>query len=266
MQLAMVLADTAVMNMDIEKWNAAVNPKVNGTWNLHEALPADMDFFVIASSLSGIFGNYGQANYAAANAFLDAFAQFRQSKGLAASTVDLGVVDEIGFRNQLSQMRVSEQKNNQLLHGILLKTGVSKGQYIWKRDVRTALSHVRQQTPEATTTNRGVKNGSGMKGFLSAVQDNQEVLHDASSAHVTATEIARQVSIYTMRGGDEEVDLGMSLQDLGVDSLVSIEVRNWWKQTFGADVTALQLMNGGSFMDLGKKAVDQLKQKYLMKK
>ena len=54
----------------------------------------------------------------------------------------------------------------------------------------------------------------------------------------------------------------LSLQDLGVDSLVSIELRNWWKQTFG-EVTVLQLMNGGNFMDLGRKAVDQLKQRYL---
>lgn len=50
-QLAMVLADTGVMDMDLEKWDTAVKPKVNGTWNLHEALPTDLDFFVMASSL-----------------------------------------------------------------------------------------------------------------------------------------------------------------------------------------------------------------------
>lgn len=166
-QLAMVLADTGVMDMDLEKWDTAVKPKVNGTWNLHEALPTDLDFFVMASSLSGTFGNYGQSNYAAANTFLDAFAQFRQGKGLAASTVDLGVVDEIGFvsrdasvhRSMVQQMSaaISEQSlldcfhlaivrsrpsndlsqsfkpldgfrsDNQLLHGLLSKTGIDKG-------------------------------------------------------------------------------------------------------------------------------------------
>lgn len=166
-QLAMVLADTGVMDMDLEKWDTAVKPKVNGTWNLHEALPTDLDFFVMASSLSGTFGNYGQSNNAAANTFLDAFAQFRQGKGLAASTVDLGVVDEIGFvsrdasvhRSMVQQMSaaISEQSlldcfhlaivrsrpsndlsqsfkpldgfrsDNQLLHGLLSKTGIDKG-------------------------------------------------------------------------------------------------------------------------------------------
>ncbi|KAF4244021.1 hypothetical protein CNMCM8980_010357 [Aspergillus fumigatiaffinis] len=304
-QLAMVLADTGVMDMDIGKWNAAVSPKVNGTWNLHEALPADLDFFVMASSLSGIFGNYGQSNYAAANTFLDAFAQFRQSRGLAASTVDLGVVDEIGWvsrnasvhRKVVQQMSttISEESllncfhlaiirsrpssgclssqpfqplmgfrsHNQLLHGLLSKTGIAKGQYIWQRDPRTALSRVHyHQEGESPSGSGGARDG-GLKAFLSTVQDNPEVLHDASSAQVAAKEIARQVSIYTMRGSEHEVDLTLSLQDFGVDSLVSIELRNWWKQAFGADVTVLQLMNSGSFLGLGQKAVDQLKQKYL---
>ncbi|GIC84208.1 type I polyketide synthase [Aspergillus udagawae] len=266
-QLAMVLADTGVMDMDIGKWNAAVRPKVNGTWNLHEALPTDLDFFVMASSLSGIFGNYGQSNYAAANTFLDAFAQFRQSRGLAASTVDLGVVDEIGWvsRNASVHRKVplmGFRSRNQLLHGLLSKTGIAKGQYIWQRDPRTALSRVHHQEGEVPSGS-GEAKGGGLKTFLSAVQDNPEVLHDASSAQVTAKEIARQVSIYTMRDSEQEVDLTLSLQDFGVDSLVSIELRNWWKQAFGADVTVLQLMNSGSFLGLGQKAVDQLKQKYL---
>lgn len=302
LQLAMVLADKGLMDMDIETWNAAVKPKVDGTWNLHEALPTDLDFFVMASSLSGIFGQYGQSNYAAANTFLDAFVQFRQSKGLAASTVDLGVVDEIGWVSQnasvhrqvVQQMSsaISEQSlldcfhlaiarscpsksllepfeplqgfrsHSQLLHGLLSKTGAAKGQYIWQRDPRTALSRVHQEDGGGSTSDGGEASDGGLKGFLAAVYDNPELLQDASSTQVVAKEIARQVSVYTMRGGDQDVDLTSSLQDFGVDSLVSIELRNWWKQAFGADVTVLQLMNSGSFLGLGQKAVDQLKQKH----
>jgi aryl carrier-like protein len=155
------------------------------------------------------------------------------------------------------------RSHNQLLHGLLSKTGIAKGQYIWQRDPRTALSRVHyHQEGESPSGSGGARDG-GLKAFLSTVQDNPEVLHDASSAQVAAKEIARQVSIYTMRGSEHEVDLTLSLQDFGVDSLVSIELRNWWKQAFGADVTVLQLMNSGSFLGLGQKAVDQLKQKYL---
>jgi NADPH:quinone reductase-like Zn-dependent oxidoreductase/SAM-dependent methyltransferase/NADP-dependent 3-hydroxy acid dehydrogenase YdfG len=301
-QLAMVLADAGVMDMNLEKWNAAVRPKVDGTWNLHEALPTNLDFFVMASSLSGTFGNYGQSNYAAANTFLDAFAQFRQSKGLAASVIDLGVVDEIGFvsrnasvhRSMVQQMSpaISEQSllncfhlaiirscpsnetskpfnllkgfrsDNQLLHGLLSKVGVDKGQFMWQRDPRTALNHVHRRKDGSTPDDNEARDG-GLKVFLCGVHDNPEILHDESSAHILAKEIARQVSVYTTRGGDEETNMALSLQDFGVDSLVSIELRNWWKQAFGADVTVLQLMNSGSFIDLGQKAVDQLKQRHL---
>ena len=300
LQLAMVLADAGIMDMDIERWNAAVKPKVTGTWNLHKALPSDLDFFVMASSLCGIFGIYGQANYASANTFLDAFAQFRQSKGLAASTVDLGVVDEIGWVSQnasihrqiVQQMStsISEESlldclylgilrsrpskelqeqildgfraQNQLLHGILSKPGVSKEQIMWKRDPRTALSRIHHEK-EGTALEAGEIKDSGLKGFLSAVQDNPETLNNASSVEVVAREIAHQVTIYTMRDVDQEVDLSLSLQNFGVDSLVSIELRNWWKQAFGADVTVLQLMSSGSLLGLGQKAVKQLKQKHL---
>lgn len=302
LQLAMVLADAGVMDMSTEKWNAAVKPKVDGAWNLHKALPKDMDFFVMTGSMVGMFGHHGQSNYAAANTFLDAFAQFRQSQGLAAATVDLGAVDEIGFLTQSASVHrqmvqqwscaISEQSllncfhlamvrsrpsndasqepkslegfraRGQLVHGLLSKAGSDKKNYIWKRDVRTALSRVHQEKGGSAGGGDSSKDG-GLKGFLSAVQDNPDILREESTAEVVAKEIARQVSIYTMRGGDQEVDLSVSLKGFGVDSLVSIEIRNWWKQAFGADVTVLQLMSSASFLALGEKAVEQLKQKHL---
>ncbi|KAI1129648.1 hypothetical protein F5Y10DRAFT_263874 [Nemania abortiva] len=63
------------------------------------------------SFLSGIFRHCGQSNYASANNFIDAFVQFRQSRGLAASTIDLGVVNEIGCvsRNASAYRHVVQQ-------------------------------------------------------------------------------------------------------------------------------------------------------------
>lgn len=83
--------------MSYEDWYTPVLPKVDGTWNLHKTMGQDLDFFVLFSSTSGLMGQYGQANYAAANAFLDAFVQYRYSEGLAASVIDLGVMEDVGF-------------------------------------------------------------------------------------------------------------------------------------------------------------------------
>lgn len=79
-------------------WTAVIEPKVHGAWNLHETLhDHPLDFFIMLSSVSGIVGNRGQAAYAAASTFLDSFAHFRASQTLPGTSIDLGVVSEIGY-------------------------------------------------------------------------------------------------------------------------------------------------------------------------
>jgi len=96
-QAAMVLKDSLFENMNYEDWIAAIRPKIQGTWNLHELLPVELDFFVILSSATGIIGNRGQANYCAGNTFQDAFAHYRRSQGLPAVSIDLGAIRNIGW-------------------------------------------------------------------------------------------------------------------------------------------------------------------------
>ncbi|OTA94899.1 hypothetical protein M434DRAFT_70407 [Hypoxylon sp. CO27-5] len=97
-QLSMVLRDQLFTDMTLEDWEAVTRPKIQGTWNLHEVLAGQsLDFFVLFSSLAGLIGQRGQANYAAASAFLDAFVQFRHGLGLPASVLDVGAVADVGF-------------------------------------------------------------------------------------------------------------------------------------------------------------------------
>lgn len=82
--------------MSISDWEAAVKPKVDGTWNLHKATQSiPLDFMVMFSSFSGLVGQRGQANYASANTFLDAFVQYRHANGLAASVLDIGPIEDV---------------------------------------------------------------------------------------------------------------------------------------------------------------------------
>ncbi|KAG9235260.1 KR domain-containing protein [Amylocarpus encephaloides] len=103
LQMSMVLNDEGFSKMTPEQWNTATRPKVHGTWNLNNAsisAELDLDFFVLFSSLSGIIGQPGQANYASANTFLDSFIQYRVNLGLPASTIDIGAVGDVGFISQ----------------------------------------------------------------------------------------------------------------------------------------------------------------------
>ncbi|KAM0080224.1 Highly reducing polyketide synthase alt5 [Fusarium odoratissimum] len=94
---AMVLRDTLFDKMMADHVRTTIGPKVHGTWNLHELLPKDLDFFVMLSSLAGIMGHRGQSNYGCGNIFQDYFAAFRRSQGLRAMTIDIGYLLSVGF-------------------------------------------------------------------------------------------------------------------------------------------------------------------------
>lgn len=103
LQMSMVLRDSGFPQMTHDDWMAVAAPKVRGTYNLHEVLADaehDLDFFVLFSSFSGLVGQWGQANYASANTFLDAFTQFRHNLGLPCSVIDIGPMDDVGYVSQ----------------------------------------------------------------------------------------------------------------------------------------------------------------------
>lgn len=86
-QGAMVLRDSRVENMTYQDWRIAMEPKVYGTWNLHEAFGSSLDFFVLLSSSGGIVGSFSQGNYCAGNTFQDAFARYRAGLQLSGKSL-----------------------------------------------------------------------------------------------------------------------------------------------------------------------------------
>jgi acyl carrier protein len=90
------------LKQDWEHFSKPFAPKVDGAWNLHElSLQMSLDFFVLFSSVASILGSYHQASYAAANSFLDTLAHYRKSKGLAATAINWGPWSKIGMASKL---------------------------------------------------------------------------------------------------------------------------------------------------------------------
>jgi len=86
-----VLDDGALDRQTWARMEQVMAPKVKGAWNLHElTLGMPLDFFLLFSSVASLTGSPGQAGYAAANAFLDALAHYRQAHGLPAVSVNWG--------------------------------------------------------------------------------------------------------------------------------------------------------------------------------
>ena len=98
-----VLDDGIISSQDWSRFVRVLAPKVQGSWNLHEAsLNKPLDFFVLFSSVASSIGSPGQINYSSANAYMDALAYFRQEKGLPALSINWGPWAEVGLASQLT--------------------------------------------------------------------------------------------------------------------------------------------------------------------
>ncbi len=96
--VAMVLDDGLISQLNAERFTKVTTPKINGAWNLHlQTQGLTLDHFVMFSSVASIIGSPGQANYAAANAFLDALANHRRMQGLPGLTINWGVMAGVGY-------------------------------------------------------------------------------------------------------------------------------------------------------------------------
>ncbi|KZF21837.1 polyketide synthase [Xylona heveae TC161] len=288
LQMSMVLRDESFSKMSWNDWDAATAPKTEGTWNLHNATLAagiTLDFFVMFSSISGIIGQPGQANYAGANTFLDAFCNYRQQQGLAASVINFGPIDGVGVLSQkddlLRQMKATGFYcigGKEVLDGVLVATTPSTGSRTsfllgfdstipldsdknrlpWRNDPRMAAYHNRKG---------GVASGSeasgsdGLKGLLNRARTDPSILDSLEALEILAREIGLKV-LRLLSKADDELNTSLGLADLGMDSLVAIEMRMWWKQTFRFDISVLEMMGKGTLEVLAKHAADGIRRSF----
>ncbi len=107
-----VLDDGILLKQSAERFERVMAPKVHGAWHLHTlASHTQLDFFVCFSSATSLFGTPGQSNYAAANAFLDALAHHRRSQGMAGITVNWSYWHGAGMATELVQKNQQEIEN-----------------------------------------------------------------------------------------------------------------------------------------------------------
>ncbi|MDE0629787.1 MAG: SDR family NAD(P)-dependent oxidoreductase, partial [Bryobacterales bacterium] len=133
------LADSALTNQDWERFESVLGPKVLGAWRLHRAtLERDLDLFILFSALAGVLGNSGQANYAAANAFLDQLARHRRALGLPGQAIAWGPWSDTGQAEE-HRARIATQLARYGEEWIAPKQGIRALERLVIEDVGTSV-------------------------------------------------------------------------------------------------------------------------------
>ncbi|KAK8059864.1 hypothetical protein PG996_009794 [Apiospora saccharicola] len=251
---AMVLHDTLFDKMTADHVRTTVGPKVHGTWNLHELLPRDLDFFVMLSSLAGVMGHRGQGNYGAGNIFQDYFASYRRSQGLRAMTIDIGYLLSVGFVaehdeyvDHVKAMGLKVMRNSDL-HG-LLSTAV-EGSDAHPAQVMCGLPYNEHDDAWywiedgrfAALRNLAAGASAGGSATISLREELSRCgrVDEDSIDLITAAMVQRLAKLMMMP--ETDIDAARPLSAYGVDSLVAVEVRNWVAREVAVEVSVFDLM------------------------
>jgi hypothetical protein len=124
-------------------------------------------------------------------------------------------------------------------------------------DPRMALYRNREPEKQAGPSTAS----EGLKDFLASVASTLSILDGKENVDFLTQEIGKRVRSF-MVPSDDVVDVKMTLSDMGVDSLVSIEIRNWWRTGLGLDISVLEIMSAGFIERLGAAAVEGLQGMY----
>ena len=250
--LAMVIDDAPMSSLTRERMHAVLAPKAHGAWLLHEGTRGmALDCFVMFSSISSIFGNGAQANYAAANAFLDSLAHHRTALGLPALVINWGALGGEGYvaRNE----RVAEYlaragttaltpKEVVILTEGFLNAGTPQALALrvdwakWRSSFRgnqesPLLEHIFAAGVEGPETG-GAKSDWRVKIEAAAAADRLEVIGHA----------VRDVVGSVLRVKPEGLRLDQPLTDLGLDSLMAVEIENSIESSIGVALPPASLM------------------------
>lgn len=263
-----------------EQWKSTHGVKVQGALNMHNSLPKDLDFFVMLSSASGYIGTPKLASYASGNTFNDGLAQHRRSLGLKACAPGFGFIAGIGWarenvkisgahkadydlmaihppevksiiRSAISgyavgavpmppQVATTMGTGGELQHTKLIKTrdwfNDPKFAYLARLDVRKDLAE---------------RQGGG-GDVKTALEGAPSLAHAADVVEgALAAKLAHSMSMAT-----EDIDSSKPVSAYGVDSLVSMEIRNWVSSVLKSNTGVFDILNSGPITQLAAKIAE----------
>lgn len=289
---AMALRDSSFLSMSWSDWLTALQPKVDGAKNLHDALltqqpDAPVDFFFLFSSTAATGGWWGQANYHAGNAYMESFASYRRQLGLAATVLNVGFIGDVGYVADRPEAADSAKATGQwfnteaelldCIERMLMEPAIAADSGVtscrvqthalamgmrstmplasktcrvpWKKD-RRMLALRNLETDDATgTSGSDMMSNEELNRAIRELKSNIVSLQSEETTTFLATHIGKTLCKFQLRH-DTDLDLEARLTDLGMDSLISIEIRAWIRQWLGVDLATLDIMGSENLQKL----------------
>jgi NAD(P)-dependent dehydrogenase (short-subunit alcohol dehydrogenase family)/acyl carrier protein len=263
---AAVFDDVLSAEMTRRQLDSVLAPKADGAWALHQATrERALELFVLYSSVTTAFGNPGQANYVAANAFLEALAQHRRALGLPALAVCWGPIADKGYlaRNAELTDQLSEKLGAEPLTtasalaelGRLLDAGVARmtvAPVDWRK-LYGKLPGLRAAAFVEVTA--GARDGEAGEAV-----DLRQLVHQLSPEELKTllVDTLREEIGQVLRLPADKVDPAKSVFDLGMDSLMAVELRMSVEERLGVEVPAMALGEGISIAQLAERLRDSV--------
>ncbi|NVK82512.1 type I polyketide synthase, partial [Streptomyces morookaense] len=245
-----VLDDGVVSSVTPERLAGVLRPKVDAVLNLH-ACTREMDLaaFVVFSSVAGMIGSAGQASYAAANSFLDAFSSYRRRKGLPATSLAWGVWEESGAMTD----GLAEADRARMARSGVLPLSSEEGLRLFDRALASdeaVLAPVRIDTgalraggvpavlralaPAAVRRTAQTVAASSVSSLAERLSGLPEGERDKAVLDLVRAEVAAVLG----HASDRTVQPEHAFQDLGFDSLTAVELRNRLNKATGLRLPA----------------------------
>ncbi len=271
---AAVMDDASIPAMTMARFEQVFNPKAQGAWNLHEGTlntGADLDFFLLFSSVSSVFGLLGQVNYAAANYFQDALAEFRRQQGLPSTSVNLGILgqyaglsrtlnanqDVIGLVESQGLLVMPLSDILAKLEAALVQQPVQRmtGRFDWSK-FRLAYPHlVRDARFVELLSDTALARGNRPKSsnLRTALAELEPEQRRERLEQELAAKLAR-----ILDAAPEKLDVSASIDVLGLDSLMLTDLQIWIGRLLDITLPLIKLLKGPSITTLATDLLAQL--------
>lgn len=263
-----LIEDKSIEKMRGEDIRKVMLPKAVGAWNLHVTTQSHkLDHFVLYSSISILLGNSRQANYCAANGFLDALARYRQLHNQAGMSINWGAISTVGILSQdskigdhLTQIGLTPLSFKLGLNGMERAISTNQvnisisSQPDWGKWSRYEVNAVHSSRYRTVLEEARQEHDDSVKSRLSA----KLAVLDREVQQQVLVSLVAEVFATALKMPAEQIDPARPLDSLGVDSLMATEIIVNLDATLGVSVSTLELIGSNTISTLAYKCLDQL--------